>query len=141
MKQSLKIASFLLAIVILGNSIGVAVFEHTCNYNGKSNKTFFKSHACCDVETALSDVHVDYQPVFKKRACCDTDNGLLVLDLFSGHSHTEKSVLADFTIEKQTSTYAVETISTLEHLLFSDCSGPPLSVRTSLFKHFSVYII
>lgn len=141
MKVQFKIASFSLALLILFNSVGVAVFDHTCNFKQETKRSFYKEDTCCKSEKISTSLSVQGL-VFEKESCCETHTGFFVSEVFpsqfTSFTTTLHSGLAS--IEIFQTILAQESLE-LSSLLFADCSGPPLSVRNDLYSLYESFII
>lgn len=141
MQKALKIASFCLSLLILFNSVGIAVYEHTCNFKNETARSYFKTDTCCSKKEASNQIKKDTFS-FQKTSCCETESSVLVPNVFqsAGLDFRFGSVLIS-----QLSSVIVPAFMAIEHetnfLRFSDCSGPPLSVRSTLHVLYQVFVI
>lgn len=141
MQKALKISTFCLSLLILFNSVGIAVFEHTCNFKNETARSLYKEHACCSKkESPKQDCNDGLS--FQKAECCDTDASVFVPNVFQSNGLGFKFNPAAVFDLAQPLVFAFLSFENLPTFLrFSDCSGPPLSVRSTLHLLFQVFVI
>jgi hypothetical protein len=141
MKKAFKIASFCLSLLILFNSVGIAVFEHTCNFKNETARSLYKMHSCCAKKENTKNSKIEGIS-FKKTKCCETNSSVFVPNVFQSTGVDFKFSQIPVTVIDNVFFPAFLSVANAPAFLrFSDCSGPPLSVRTSINILFQVFVI
>lgn len=141
MHKALKIATIGLSLLILFNSVGIAIYEHTCNFKNETARSLYKEDACCSKKETKKTANPQ-GTAFQKTECCDTDASVFVPNVFQSSSLEIKFVVpSSILLQKYFLPSFLALPESSDFLRLSDCSGPPLSARSSLYVLYQVFVI